>query len=497
VFFYSGEQRGNRKLSDLSLPRPTLSAFPRLVLAAIIAVYLALGALYAYYTPPWQVPDEPAHYNYIRHLVENQNFPILQMGDYPHDYLERLKAERFPPDLSIEPIRYEAHQPPLYYLLAVPVYVIFGGALLPLRLLSLLFGGALIFVAYRIVGELFPDDDVLALGTSAFVAFVPMHIAMTAGVGNDALAELLLSLSLWLMLRRLRDEIEPRRYATYNGLVVGLALLTKTTIYIVVPLLLFVEVGRWMLRRSEIRRLLAVGQIAAQEGKASARSRRGKGKKKATLAESPGWVVTVRPGEVARTLGRLAGISALLGGWWFVRNAVVYGDLDFFGWKRHDAIVLGQPRTGDLDVAAVRHFLVVTFKSFWAQFGWMGVLVDERIYLVLFSLCALALIGLLLFALRLLWERDGVAYYRRWALALLGTTILLVLGGDVWYNLKFIQAQGRYLFPAIVPLGLFFVLGLRELLAERYQSLLLSLVFLGLAALDVVCLFRFIVPALS
>jgi hypothetical protein len=140
---------------------------------------------------------------------------------------------------------------------------------------------------------------------------------------------------------------------------------------------------------------------------------------------------------------------------------------------------------------------VVTFKSFWAQFGWMGVLVDERIYLVLFSLCALALIGLLLFALRLLWERDGVAYYRRWALALLGTTILLVLGGDVWYNLKFIQAQGRYLFPAIVPLGLFFVLGLRELLAERYQSLLLSLVFLGLAALDVVCLFRFIVPALG
>ena len=33
------------------------------ILALIILTYMALGILYAVVTPPWQVPDEPAHYN--------------------------------------------------------------------------------------------------------------------------------------------------------------------------------------------------------------------------------------------------------------------------------------------------------------------------------------------------------------------------------------------------------------------------------------------------
>ena len=77
--------------------------------------------------PAWQAPDEPAHYNYIRYLAETGRFPVLQMGDYPHDYLEEIKSRRFPPDLSIDPIRYEYHQPPLYYSLAAPVYLLAKG----------------------------------------------------------------------------------------------------------------------------------------------------------------------------------------------------------------------------------------------------------------------------------------------------------------------------------------------------------------------------------
>src|SRR3974377_348346 len=93
---------------------------PSVLLLLILAVYLVLGVLYAVYTPAWQAPDEPAHYNYVRYLVQNGRFPVLQMGDYPNDYLEQIKLEKFPPNLSIAPIRYESHQPPLYYLLAAP-----------------------------------------------------------------------------------------------------------------------------------------------------------------------------------------------------------------------------------------------------------------------------------------------------------------------------------------------------------------------------------------
>ena len=89
-----------------------------MLLAAIVLAYLAIATLYALYTPRWQVPDEPAHYNYVRYIAETRSLPVLREGDYDQAYLDTIKAQRFPPDLSVDPIRYESYQPPLYYLLA-------------------------------------------------------------------------------------------------------------------------------------------------------------------------------------------------------------------------------------------------------------------------------------------------------------------------------------------------------------------------------------------
>ena len=95
--------------SDLGgLRKPTRSVL------AIIAVYLVLAVLFAVYTPAWQNPDEPAHYNYVKYLADQHRFPVLKPGDYPGEYLEEIKAARFPPEMSVEAIRYEFHQPPLY-----------------------------------------------------------------------------------------------------------------------------------------------------------------------------------------------------------------------------------------------------------------------------------------------------------------------------------------------------------------------------------------------
>src|SRR5512135_1174920 len=103
---------------------------PPALLALILLLYLVLATLYAVYTPPWQAPDEPAHYNYIRYVAQNGSFPVLHMGDYPHAYLEQIKAAGFPPSMPIDSIRYEFHQPPLYYALAAVVFTAAHGALL-------------------------------------------------------------------------------------------------------------------------------------------------------------------------------------------------------------------------------------------------------------------------------------------------------------------------------------------------------------------------------
>ncbi len=51
-----------------------------ILLTFIIVGYLVLGFLYASLTPPWQTPDEPAHYNYVRYIVENRALPELITG---------------------------------------------------------------------------------------------------------------------------------------------------------------------------------------------------------------------------------------------------------------------------------------------------------------------------------------------------------------------------------------------------------------------------------
>ena len=176
----------------------------RALLALILLLYVVLATLFAVFTPPWQAPDEPAHYNYLGYVAAHGDFPVLQVGDYPHAHLEEIKRRGFPADMSIAPIRYEFHQPPLYYVLAAPIFNLTGGDPLALRLLSVFLGAGIILVTYAIARRICPDRPALALGTAAFVAFLPQHLATVSQIGNDVLAELLFAMTLFVLMGELR-----------------------------------------------------------------------------------------------------------------------------------------------------------------------------------------------------------------------------------------------------------------------------------------------------
>jgi hypothetical protein len=469
-------------------------------LLLIIAVYLLVGGLYALYTPAWQAPDEPAHYNYVRYLVEHGRFPVLHFGDYPHVYLEEIKALRFPAHMSIEPLRYEFWQPPLYYMLAAPLYRLFDGSLLALRLLSVVLGAGLIVTAYAIVLSVRPGDRVLALATSALVAFIPMHLTVMSSVNNDTLAELLLAVVVLLLIRLANQPTGGRKrlagssYLVAIGLLLGLGLVTKATVYVAIPLAL---IG---LVLSELRPPMPhPGDLESRDS--------------ATMGVA---LVDHNLYDRARALARRAlalfGPALLLAIPWYVRNLAVYGWPDWLGTLNHDAVVVGQLRTSDYLASVgwptyVQNFLTTTFHSFWGQFGWMAVPMDGRVYLVVGLLCVLMLAGCLKFVLsgRKLGRIDGWRQASRpeqpsklevagpsAALVSNGMLILIlwvILTGLVYlyYNLSLVQFQGRYLFPALIPLGCFGALGLREVLS-RPSSWLAAAVCGGAA---------FIVGALS
>jgi hypothetical protein len=418
----------------------------------IALLYVALGTLYAVYTPPWQAPDEPAHYNYIRALAEERALPVIEEGDYNQDYLHRLTSQKFPPQLSIAPLRYEDHQPPLYYLLAVPVYLLFGGALIPLRLLSVMLGLLLLTVVRRLVCDLFPGRPFLSLTAMALIAFLPQHIAMTAAVNNDALAELVLAMALWLAVRP-----HPRPWPL--GAVVGLALLTKTTAYVALPVALL---ALWW----------GGARMSADEQRLRQREQ------SAPLRASPRPLLYT----VAQT-GRMLLAALLLAGPWLVRNGAIYGWADPLGLARHNAVVQGQPRTAEwlaqhgLDGLAVQ-FLRTTFQSFWGQFGWMGVPMHPPVYLALAVLSGLIGVGFLAWWLDR--RRPRLTPQQRRGAVLLTFSAGLTVLSYLWYNLTFVQHQGRYLFPALVPLALAGALGLEWWAGRRAGVLLLGVGLMGI-----------------
>jgi 4-amino-4-deoxy-L-arabinose transferase-like glycosyltransferase len=430
---------------------------PHILLAAIVAATVAIGALYAIYTPAWQVPDEPAHYNYVRQLAQGCGLPVMEMGDYDQEYLSRLTAEKFPPDLSIDSVTYEDHQPPLYYLLATPIYLLFDGAVLPLRLLSVMFGAALLVVAFEAVRAIFPARPGVALAATAFIAFIPQHVAMTAGVNNDTLAELVVAGTLWALVVYLRGKLD-RSWPV--GLLLAAALLTKGSIYVVVAVAVLAVVIRR--RREGQMWRWAAGQLA--------------------------WMLVP---------------ALLLSAPWFVRNGLTYGWHDPTGQAQHDLVVEGQMRP--LEYVALEGWdgyweraYTFTFQSFWGQFGWMGVVLPARIYR------ALALFSLLLLGGFLWWlfdrRRPRLTSHQRASLFLLFVSCILTGLMFVWYNCKFLQHQGRYLFPALVPIGTAAALGLNQLaglLPRKLRPWAVGGLFAGMALLAMYCLFRFVVPFLS
>ncbi|MDY6878191.1 MAG: glycosyltransferase family 39 protein [Chloroflexota bacterium] len=438
--------------------RQSVAPSQRVLLVAIVATYITIGVLYAALTPTWQVPDEPAHYNYIRALADDRDLPILEPGDYDQAYLERLKSERFPPELSIAPIEYEDHQPPLYYLLATPVYRLFGSAVLPLRLISVALGALLLLVAWGTVRATFPARPELALVATAFIAFIPQHVAMTAGVNNDALAELVVGGTLWALVVYVgggHDRPWP------VGLLLAVALLTKTTAYIVVGVAVVAVLIRW--RRERQTWGWATGQLA--------------------------WMLIP---------------ALLISAPWFIRNGLVYGWNDPLGLARHNQVVEGQLRTSEylaLDgwAAYWERAWRFTFQSFWGQFGWLGVVLPARIYKGLALFSALLCAGFIAWLLQQRHPSQS-ANPPIPSLLLFALSATLTFFSFAWLNLSFVQHQGRYFFPALIPIGTAAALGLSTLariLPQRLRPWAIAALFAGLAALDVYCLFRFIIPLLA
>jgi hypothetical protein len=191
----------------------------RTALIIIMTLYCILTVLYAVLTPPWEAPDEPAHYRYIAELASRWRppieSPIRQRDSFSKDYpFISSNYEWFQPALGylpsaivyqiiemivpnilpaeIPPLTYDSVPDPenylnIFYHARFEILGVWQGAwvLLILRILSSLWGLISVYAAYRI-GTLIDDSHgLLGIAAAGWVAFLPQFTSINASVRGD------------------------------------------------------------------------------------------------------------------------------------------------------------------------------------------------------------------------------------------------------------------------------------------------------------------------
>lgn len=450
-----------------------------LAFALLLALYLALASLYSVATPLFESPDEVWHYEYVRWLVEGRGLPRPeQVGEAPWHQegsqppLYYLAAAALTAPISTanaaEVIRYNPHA-------AIGQAEAFGNknmvahgeadswpwrgvalAAHVARFFSVLLGAVTVTSAYLLALAVFPDRLPVALLAAALVAFNPQFLFLSGTVNNDNLVTAACSFGLyWLvMLMGRRDAAGAPAAPTWGqlvilGLVVGVAALSKLSGLFLAPL---AALGlTWLAwRRRSLRAWLLWG------------------------------VVTVAA-------------AALVAGWWYVRNLLLYGDP--LGLEAMFAILPRRAEPPTPTELLVRAQSV--WRSYWAVFGWFNVVAAEWVY-VFFSALALAgLAGLLLAAPLAARRRPpgvGVNPVLPWQLLLL-VVWLAAMVALLWRWATMRYPQGRLLFPAATALAVLLAWGLLSWLPRRAQAagaVVVAATLVGVAGLAPL---RWIAPA--
>jgi hypothetical protein len=367
------------------------------------------------------------------------------------DFWARRAHTLAPPALE-EEHRPTVGHPPLYYLLVALLLAPFSRCdlitqLHILRLGSVLLGTLTVLVAYLTAQALFPEDASCQLAIPAFIGFLPMHAFITSSVNNDSLAELLVSLVIYSLLRILKNGLSWQRVMSIVCLLAS-GLLTKRTTTFAIPLAVL-TILLYCLRAKPLK--LAPTSEACR----------------GPLHRLRKWGMWLL---IASATG--------LGLWTLTRVPFRYFHL------------LLEPQ-GYAPTALRTHVLsfLLTFASFWANFGWMNVPLDLRWYAALAVFSLLAVCGLGFFAIRVMRGTETLETWQRRALLMLLLAVVLIFAQTLGLIIvRGIHQQGRYLFPALIPLAVFFTVGLQEWVPARHRSIFPLALVLGMFVLDSVSL---------
>lgn len=392
----------------------------RCALIAIMVTFACVVALWAVLTPMHGVPDETAHLNSGIRLATEGSWPdpgearVLPMAEgalqerlLPHDDRSTFAELAETADVTGDIVDQMSQHPPLYYAIeAVLLLAIdFTGmrwdlGMLAVRGLGIAMALAMPLLAWAATRRA-TGSARAAIVAAAALLLVPQLAQNLASISNDGLTILLASTTIWLAVRVLTGD---RSWWTSTGIALslGLALLTKGT---ALPLIPFVAL------------VLVVSPDAMSVGK-----------------------------RILRMAVVLVGAFAV-GGWWWMRNLVRFGDLQPSGLAGVRQPDPWEPGTGPDPIWFLDELWSRMSGSFWGDFGWSKYPLPE---LVTDALSVVAIGVIAVYGFRSAERKVATL------MALLPVLFIVMLIANTWRHYVRTQLpagmQGRYLFVVIVAL---------------------------------------------
>jgi 4-amino-4-deoxy-L-arabinose transferase-like glycosyltransferase len=370
-----------------------------IVLFSMLTVLFVNSSMLALRSPLGEAPDEPAHMDYARFVAVNQRLPVQCAAPCQSD------------------VPGEGHQPPLTYILAAvitypwiehgewvpqsinPTFVwnngsdgqalIHGtrelwpwqGTILAWRIMRML-SAVLITIAVGVVwliAQRITTPDI-ALAAVALLVITPQTAIVGSTMSNDALLMLFSSVAIYqsITVRRRRDMV-------WLGLWLGLAIITKLSAVVLLPLILW---SSWQALRGH--------------------------------ARWQGFIMTCT-------------VVAVSSGWWFWRNYGLYGDV--LGYQLFQQTYA----TGAIDLLAIttwQQLVQQLIRSTWGVFGWMSQSMPDWWYVIGATLTIISVVGI---GLRLSRTPRPQAIWSLFGVLIIGALVWLIslgmtVGAVAWQS---------------------------------------------------------------
>ena len=399
-------------------------------LVVILIFSIVASLLWAIIIPYDDANDEFLHYNVVRFLADEKRLPIFNKDDYTE-----IKCYRtaFPYlfgkiiDVPVCQSSYSIFPFPSYLISALPVLFIQKDAsyrYLFARLPNIIYFAVFLIITWGIIRRFFSQKYIQKIAIIT-IAFIPQITFINSYVNSDGFS-LMVGASVFYVWIRCLDDGLTKKNIILGAVSLGLLASTKYNYFALFP-------------ATAIFFLFSHKQFALEK---------------------------ILKFIIAVTIGIMT-----ISGWWFIRNYFLYGDaLGFSTVKKTltalapDNITIADFGHNFLSTLLITNWPIQSFKSFFAVFGWMSIYLPNIFYVITLLFFILSFFGWLFAFSNTIYEKKILTFLRSkrfpfFAASL--TTIVITISLSVWTSLhNDFQPQGRYLFPALIPVILIIIKGL-------------------------------------